>query len=281
MLERLFALETFGIKLGLENIQRLCEALGHPERRFASLHVAGTNGKGSVTAMTHAALTAGGIRAARYTSPHLADITERFVIGREPGAAGELEAVAAEVLDCADRLQATGVLSVPPTFFEVTTAIAFELFRRNRVEVAVIEVGLGGRFDATNVISPVAGAITTIAFDHQRHLGNTLASIAFEKAGIVKPGMTVVAGPLPAEAMQVVRGAAAERGATLVEALAGVVYASELGDGRAQLRVATPSSAYGPVTLALRGEHQVINAIVARTCVTTFTRSIRQTPGFI
>ena len=263
MLERLFALETFGIKLGLENIRRLCEALGHPERRFASLHVAGTNGKGSVTAMTHAALVAAGIRAARYTSPHLADITERFVIGRDPVDAGQLQTVAEEVLDCADRLQATGVLPVPPTFFEVTTAIAFELFRRNQVEVAVIEVGLGGRFDATNVITPVAGAITTIAYDHQRHLGNTLAAIAFEKAGIIKPGMPVVTGPLPPEAMQVVRDVAAERGATVIEATAGVESVFELRDGRAELRLRTPVASYGPATLALRGEHQITNAIVA------------------
>ena len=263
MLERLFALETFGIKLGLENIQRLCEALGHPERRFASLHVAGTNGKGSVTSMTHAALVAAGIRAARYTSPHLADITERFVIGRDQVEADHLQAVAEEVLDCADRLQATGGLSVPPTFFEVTTAIAFELFRRAGVEVAVIEVGLGGRFDATNVITPMAGAITTIAYDHQRHLGNTLASIAFEKAGIIKAAMPVVTGPLPADAMQVIREVVAERGARLIEANAGVAAAYDLCDGRAELRLTTPDATYGPATLALRGEHQVTNAIVA------------------
>jgi dihydrofolate synthase / folylpolyglutamate synthase len=263
MLERLFALETFGIKLGLENIQRLCEALGHPERSFASLHVAGTNGKGSVTAMTHAALVAAGCRAARYTSPHLTDVTERFVIGRDPVDAGQLQSVAEEVLDCADRLQATGGLSVPPTFFEATTAIAFELFRRAGVEVAVIEVGLGGRFDATNVITPMAGAITTIAYDHQRHLGNTLASIAFEKAGIIKAGMPVVSGPLPPEAMQVVREVAGDRGATLIEATTGIDAAYEVRDGRAELRVRTPEASYGPALLALRGEHQVTNAIVA------------------
>jgi dihydrofolate synthase/folylpolyglutamate synthase len=263
LLERLFALETFGIKLGLENIQRLCGALGHPERRFASLHVAGTNGKGSVTAMTHAALAAAGLRAARYTSPHLTDITERFVIGDRPVDSGQLHAVAEEVLDCADRLQTTGQLTVPPTFFEVTTAIAFELFRRNQVEVAVIEVGLGGRFDATNVITPMAGAITTIAYDHQRHLGNTLASIAFEKAGIIKPGLPIVTGKLPPEAMQVIREVAAERGATLTEAHADVEADYEIRDGRAELRVRTPSASYGPATLALRGEHQVANAIVA------------------
>src|SRR3954468_4274707 len=154
MLDRLLALETFGIKLGLDNITRLCAALDHPERRFTTLHVAGTNGKGSVTAMVHAALLAAGIRSARYTSPHLLSLNERFVIGDRPVDDATLEAVGTEVLDLAERLRDTGALSVTPTFFEVSTALAFELFRRADVEVAVIEVGLGGRFDATNVIEP-------------------------------------------------------------------------------------------------------------------------------
>ena len=194
--DRLFALENFGIKLGLDNISRLCEALGHPERAFRSLHVAGTNGKGSVTAMTHAALRAAGIRSGRYTSPHLSDLTERFVIDDRPVDSAVLESTVEDVLECADRLRASGALPVHPTFFEATTAAAFELFRRSGVQIGVIEVGLGGRFDATNVISPMAGAITTIDFDHQQHLGDTLGAIAFEKAGIIKPGMTVVMGDL-------------------------------------------------------------------------------------
>ena len=154
LLDRLLSLETFGIKLGLENISLLCEALGHPERSFTSLHVAGTNGKGSVTAMTHAALQAAGLRTARYTSPHLADITERFVIGDAPVDTATFDDVARDVLDLADGLVRSGTLRASPTFFEATTAIAFELFRRAGTEVAVIEVGLGGRFDATNVIAP-------------------------------------------------------------------------------------------------------------------------------
>ncbi len=262
-LNRLFALETFGIKLGLENISRLCEALGHPERSFTSLHVAGTNGKGSVTAMAHAALRAAGATAARYTSPHLGSLAERFVIRDGPVEEAQMLAAAEDVLNCAVRLQAEGVLTVPPTFFEATTAIGFELFRRAGVKVAVIEVGLGGRFDATNVIAPVAGAITTIAFDHQQHLGHTLASIAFEKAGIIKTGMTVVAGALPEDAMAVVRHAADERGATLVEAARDARLTVTMIDGRARMTVETPVATYGPIDLALRGEHQAGNALVA------------------
>ena len=263
MFERLFALETFGIKLGLDNITRLCEALDHPERAFTSLHVAGTNGKGSVTAMTHAALRAAGIHGGRYTSPHLSDLSERFVIDDSAVDTGSLEAAVGDVLACADRLQQTGVLPVPPTFFEATTAAAFELFRRAHLQVAVIEVGLGGRFDATNVIAPIAGAITTIDFDHQQHLGHTLEAIAFEKAGIIKSGMTVVVGDLPPEAATVMRRAAHERGARLVVASQDARCRTELVDGRARVSIETPHGSYGPVTLGLRGEHQVANALVA------------------
>jgi dihydrofolate synthase/folylpolyglutamate synthase len=263
LLDRLFALETFGIKLGLENITRLCDALGNPERSFASLHIAGTNGKGSVAAMVHAALVAGGWRAARYTSPHLVDITERFVIGDAPVSRAALESAASRVLDCADTLQALGGLRVPPTFFEATTATAFDVFREAGVEIAVIEVGLGGRFDATNVIAPAAGAITTIGLDHQQHLGDTLGEIAFEKAGIVKAGMPVVAGPLPPEALEVIRRVASERGARLIEACEGVEIESTMQDGLARLALRTPARRYEPITLGLRGRHQVANAVVA------------------
>ena len=262
MLDRLFSLENFGIKLGLENISRLCEALGHPERQFTTLHVAGTNGKGSVTAMVHAALTAAGLRAARYTSPHLTSLAERFVIGDRAVSDAALEATGTDVLALIDRLCAAGTLTVVPTFFEATTAIGFELFRRAGVEAAVIEVGLGGRFDATNVIQPIAGAITTIAFDHQQHLGTSLAAIAFEKAGIIKPGMTVVAGALPEPAMKVVREASAGRGARLVETATASMQV-EMVDGRARMTAQTANHTYGPLLLALRGEHQTGNALVA------------------
>ncbi len=263
MLDRLFALETFGIKLGLENIRRLCGALHHPERTFTSLHIAGTNGKGSVTAMVHAALVAAGIKAGRYTSPHLTHLRERFVIDRAAVDDATLEIVATDILDCADRLRREGAMAAPPTFFEATTAIAFELFARAEVKAAVIEVGLGGRFDATNVLEPPVGAITSIALDHQQHLGDTIGQIAFEKAGIIKPGMMLVSGTLPADASAVIRRIAQERGAGFVESTAGVHIDSEMREGRAHLTIDTPEGRYGPLRLALRGEHQIHNAIVA------------------
>jgi dihydrofolate synthase/folylpolyglutamate synthase len=248
------ALETFGIKLGLDNIRHLCDALGHPERSFISVHVAGTNGKGSVTAMVHAGLVAAGIRAGRYTSPHLVRLNERFVVGSQAVDDETLETVANHVLDSIDR---------PPTFFEATTAIAFEIFRRAEVEVAVIEVGLGGRFDATNVLQPPIGAITSIALDHEQHLGRTLEQIAFEKAGIIKPGMTIVSAALPEAAMHVVRGIALEREAHLIEPARRVGVLHEMVDGRARLTMETPADSYGPLLLGLRGEHQIGNAVVA------------------
>jgi dihydrofolate synthase/folylpolyglutamate synthase len=263
VLDRLFALETFGIKLGLGNISRLCEELGHPERSFVSLHVAGTNGKGSVTAMVHAALAAAGLRAARYVSPHLVDLSERFVIGTEPVAAGDLERAANDVLDCAERLRMAGELAVHPTFFEATTAIAFELFRRAGVEVAVVEVGLGGRYDSTNVVPAAAGAITSIGLDHQDLLGETLEAIAFEKAGIIKSGMPVVIGNLPVQARQVVAAVADDRGAELIDASANTRVNADVDDGRAIVSIETPDDQYGPVTLGLRGDHQISNALVA------------------
>ena len=255
MLDRLFALETFGIKLGLEKISSLCEALGRPERAFTSIHVAGTNGKGSVTAMVHAALLAGGVRAARYTSPHLVELNERFVIGSEPVETSALLDVAGIVVPLAERLRAT--------FFEATTAMAFELFRRAHVQVAVIEVGLGGRYDATNVVEAPVGAVTSIGLDHQEHLGTTLEAIAGEKAGIIKPGMVIVTGPMPAEAFAVIRRVAAERGARLLPATLDATVDAAVADGRATLTIDTPADRYGPLTLALRGTHQIGNALVA------------------
>jgi dihydrofolate synthase / folylpolyglutamate synthase len=239
VLDRLFALETFGIKLGLTNITRLCEALGHPERALTTVHVAGTNGKGSVTAMTHAALLAAGVRAGRYTSPHLADLRERFVIEADPIDTESLESAARLVLDTADALVTSGALPAPPTFFEATTAMAFELFRRHAVDVGVVEVGLGGRFDATNVIAPAVCAITSIAMDHQQQLGDSLAAIAFEKAGILKRGVPAVVGQVPAEAWEAIAAVARDCGVRLIPAAEGVDVLLQMEDGRARLRLRT------------------------------------------
>jgi dihydrofolate synthase / folylpolyglutamate synthase len=262
-LDQLHAREFFGIKLGLDNMRALAAALSHPDRAFDSLIIAGTNGKGSVTAMVDRALRAAGYRVGRYTSPHLVRLEERFAIDGEPIDTETLEAVTAEVLAADTAAQADGRLAAPATFFELTTAIALELFRRKGVRIAVLEVGLGGRFDATNIVSPRVAAITSIAFDHMKHLGDTLAAIAFEKAGVIKPGIPVVVGDLPAEAETVIQRVADEQKATVVPAHEGVECTGEIVSGRAHLTIATPTRAYGPVTLALSGRHQIGNAVVA------------------
>jgi dihydrofolate synthase/folylpolyglutamate synthase len=262
-LDQLHAREFFGIKLGLDNMRTLTAALDHPDRAYDAVIIAGTNGKGSVTAMVDRALRAAGYRVGRYTSPHLVRIEERFAIDGEPVATATLEAVTADVLAADAAAQADGRLSGPATFFELTTAIALELFRREGVAIAILEVGLGGRFDATNIVTPRIAAITSIAFDHMTHLGNTLADIAFEKAGVIKPGIPVVVGDLPPEAEAVIQRVADERGATLVPAHEGVECKGDVTQGAAHLTIDTPTRAYGPVTLALSGRHQIGNAVVA------------------
>jgi len=261
--DQLLAREFFGIKLGLDNMRALVAALDHPERAYLTTIVAGTNGKGSVTAMVDYALRAAGHRTARYTSPHLVRLEERFVIDGAEISSDQLEDAVAHVLSVEETCRANGTLAHPATFFELATAAAFELFRRAKVDIAVIEVGLGGRFDATNVVEPMAAAITSIDFDHTRHLGRTIPEIAFEKAGVIKPGIPVVTGDLTAEAEAVVQKVCAERGARLVPAHEGVETPGVVIDGRARLTIETTTRAYGPLTLALAGRHQIGNAVVA------------------
>jgi dihydrofolate synthase/folylpolyglutamate synthase len=264
-LEYLFSLEHFGIKFGLENIRAILEALGHPEHAFRSVHVAGTNGKGSVTAMIDAALRAAGHRSARYTSPHLIDLTERFVVNGQQTREDELSRAVDRVRSVIVDLQRRGRLEVHPTFFEVTTAAAFEIFRNASVEVAVCEVGLGGRLDATNVLSPMVTAITSIGFDHQQYLGTSLAEIAAEKAGIIKRGVPVVVGPLDSDAARVIRDVARDREAPLVVSHDGVhveVMPGPTDSGQA-IRLRTPRKDYGVLDLRLEGRHQIDNAVVA------------------
>jgi dihydrofolate synthase/folylpolyglutamate synthase len=264
-LDYLFGLEQFGIKFGLENIRTLVAALGHPERAFPSVHIAGTNGKGSVTAMVDAGLRAAGLRSARFTSPHLIDLTERFAIDDRPVALEALVAAVADLHGRVDTLIASGALRAHPTFFEATTALALELFRRAGVDVAVIEVGLGGRLDSTNVITPVATAITSIAFDHEAYLGHTLGAIATEKAGIIKPQVPVVVGRVPEEAEMAIDAVAGDRGAAVVRAWDGVIVepGRHVRGAPTRVRLRTPAHDYGEITISLRGSHQIGNAVVA------------------
>ncbi len=206
VLERLYALAPRGADLGLERVREATARFGHPERKFASIHVAGTNGKGSVSAMTAAMARADGARVGLYTSPHLCRFNERICVDGAPVDDDTLTTALDEVLDRCPEL----------TFFETATVTAFNLFSGMKVDVAVIEVGLGGRLDATNVIeTPRVTAITRISFDHTDRLGATLAAIAREKAGIIKPRVPVVTGPLIPEALAEITGRAGEVGARI------------------------------------------------------------------
>jgi dihydrofolate synthase / folylpolyglutamate synthase len=260
----LYGLEKLGIKFGLENIRTICAGLGQPQDAWPSVIVAGTNGKGSVSAMVDAGLRAGGLRTGLYTSPHLVRLEERFAVDGRPVGTVEMTDAVAAVRRAVDERRRAGALATEPTFFEVTTATAFEIFRRARVDIAVLEVGLGGRYDATNVATPRAAAITTIDFDHERFLGNTIAAIAGEKAGVIKAGMRVVVGETKAEAVEVIARACRERGAILLPAAEGVgAEVLRLEAGMAVVDLVTPVRRYGPLRLALRGRHQVQNAVVA------------------
>ncbi|MGZ4886476.1 MAG: bifunctional folylpolyglutamate synthase/dihydrofolate synthase [Candidatus Aminicenantales bacterium] len=210
-------LQHFGIKLGLENIRILLRVLGDPQRAFPAVHVAGTNGKGSVSAMLDRILRGHGFRTGLYTSPHLVSVEERLRVDGEAITAERFCILLDRARETIDSLMSSGRLVYHPTFFEVLTALAFLHFAERQVDVAVLEVGMGGRFDATNVVRPLVSVITTISRDHQKHLGSTLREIAFEKAGIIKPGAPVVCGVPKGEALREIRRRARERGAPLVQ----------------------------------------------------------------
>ena len=208
--EYLYALRDRGSKYGIERMRRFVAALGHPERSFPCIHVAGTNGKGSVCAMLEALYRKNGYTTGLYTSPHLLHLGERVQVNRSPLPESEilrhtrrLKPIAAELggADPADH----------PSFFEFMTAMAFLRFAETPVAIALLETGLGGRLDATNVVDPELAVITSVSLDHTELLGDTLAKIAAEKAGILKPGKPVLLGRLPPEAEETVRAIAAKR----------------------------------------------------------------------
>ena len=211
--EYLYKMRAFGARLGLSRMWGLCEALGHPERRFPIVHVAGTNGKGSVCALTESALRAAGYRVGLYTSPHLVYLGERIQVDRIPISQKAMIALVELLKPVAEALAARDPESAP-TFFEFMTAAAFMHFVREKVDVAIIETGLGGRYDSTNVVEhPVLTAITSIGLDHTEYLGDTLEKIAFEKGGIFKQGTPVVLGDISEPALGELQRLAKEKGA--------------------------------------------------------------------
>lgn len=209
--------ELKGAKLGLDRIATLLDALGRPHQQGRFVHVAGTNGKGSTCAMIESGLRASGLRTGLFTSPHLVEPTERIRINGEPVSPEQFAAVFERVHQTAERMQAEGALDAHPSYFETVTAMAFLTFADQDVDIAVIEVGLGGRLDATNVITPELTVITPVDFDHQEFLGDTLEEIAGEKAGILKPGVPAVFAPQRPEAAGVLMSRASELGVPVTD----------------------------------------------------------------
>jgi dihydrofolate synthase / folylpolyglutamate synthase len=249
----LYRLQKHGIKLGLETMTALMVRLGMPQTRYRTLHIAGTNGKGSTAAMASAVLQAAGYRVGLYTSPHLVDFRERIRVN------GEMIAES-QVAQLTEQLQPLCQPDLSPTFFEYTTAMAFQHFADSGVDVAVLEVGLGGRFDATNVVTPMACAVTTISLDHQEYLGTTLSSIAFEKAGIIKPGVPVVLGRLEDDAWRTIEQVARERQAPVFRVSED--FRTE-GESPWQFSYRGLGMYYDRLTCALDGRHQLDNAACA------------------
>jgi dihydrofolate synthase/folylpolyglutamate synthase len=256
-------LERFGIKLGLDNMRTLLAALGNPEKSFPAIHVAGTNGKGSVSAMLAEILSRSGLRTGLYTSPHLVRVEERIRVGGRPIPPGDFRRVLGTIKAKAEELRAARKMESPPTFFEVLTAAALLYFRERRVDAAVLEVGMGGRFDATNIVSPVVSVITNVSRDHMQYLGKTLEKIAFEKAGIIKPGVPVVSGVSGGPARSVIRRRAREEKAPLIEV-------GRVGAGkRAVFPIRGEACRLSP---GLLGRHQVRNAAVAAAAASVLRR---------
>lgn len=258
----LASLERFGMRPGLERIRLLLAACGDPQRSFRCIHVAGTNGKGSVCAMTESVLRAAGLRTGLYTSPHLFSFRERIRCLGEPIGMEEADALAAELIPAATQIAAGP--AGPPTWFEFMTAMAFLRFARAGVDCAVVETGLGGRLDATRPVEAPVAAIVSVGLEHAEILGGTVAAIAAEKAGIIAEGASVVCGEMGEEAFEAIRRRAAERGAAVLRVGDGVRF-SVLREGPegSVVDVRGPWGLRGPLPLPLAGRHQAANCAVA------------------
>lgn len=252
-LDDMFSMRRFGIKLGLDVIEGMLDKLGNPHRRYRCIHIAGSNGKGSIASMLTSILRESGFSVGLYTSPHLVRFNERINIDGEPIEDEEVVAAYGAVLEAhrADR---------SPTFFEFTTAMALWSFARHPVDWGVIETGMGGRLDATNIVTPEVSVISNISLEHQMYLGNTISRIAAEKGGIIKPGIPVITGARQKSAREKLEQIAAEKRAPLFR----------MGkDFRSRKRGGEAFSYYGmartlrDLKTSLKGEHQVINATMA------------------
>ncbi len=250
----LYSLRWFGAKFGLENTFKLAASAGSPQEQLRFIHVAGTNGKGSTCAMLESIYRAAGLRVGLFTSPHLVAFGERIQVTRRPVSRAGVVGLVKEIQPLLEQFTAEG----HPTFFETVTVMALRHFAAQRCDLVIWETGLGGRLDATNIVTPLASVITNIQYDHQKWLGETLASIAFEKAGIIKPGKPVITGTDASEALAVIAETAQRQCAPLT--------------------AVQPVAAHEPpldrLRLPLLGQHQRMNAAVALATVRVLQPSL-------
>lgn len=258
--------ETVAIKLGLTNTERVLDALGQPQNDFPAVQIAGTNGKGSTAVVLEGICRASGIKTGLYTSPHLISITERIRTGGLEITPPEFARLITLVHDAARRLLEEGELPALPTFFEHVTAAALVAFSEARVQLAILETGLGGRLDATTAALARTVAVTPIALDHQEYLGQTLTEIAAEKAAIIRPGVEAIIAPQPPSALEVILKRCAEKGVAphlVDDQQVSVVNAD--ASGRLRITLKTGADLYENVRVGLRGRHQITNVAVAVT----------------
>ena len=270
-LQYLYSLQKQGIKFGLSNITKLMSFLGDPQKSFPSIHIAGTNGKGSISAVIASILNASGLKVGLFTSPHLVSFTERIRVNGEEIAEFEVIRLAEELRARIVDLQSSDT-DFLPTFFEVVTAMAMLYFKKGNVDIAVLEVGMGGRLDATNIIIPEVSVITNISYDHSEFLGNTLAEIAYEKTGIIKRSVPVVVSSQLPEVVEVIDKRAEEIGTVTYfydrefssvlreEGVSGIYFDYQSND----------SFVLQELYLPLTGEYQMENASVAIKAATVF-----------
>ncbi len=252
-LSALYRLRRFGIKLGLASISRLMRGLGNPQDRFSSIHIAGTNGKGSIAAFLSSVLAHGGYKVGLYTSPHLVRFNERIQINGRPISDKDV----ARVAEVVQRIYTQGE---PPTFFECATAMAFYHFASEKVDWAVLETGMGGRYDATNVVHPEVSIISNISLEHQEYLGNTLAKIAREKAGIIKKNAGIVTGTRQKSALKVIEQVATEKEVPLYRLGKEIRIRKNKEGSFTYLGI---GRRWPQVKIGMIGDHQVINAALA------------------
>ncbi len=264
-LEYLLSFQRFGIKLGLDNISYLLRRMGDPHLKFPAIHITGTNGKGSVTAFIHSVLLEMGFKVGRYISPHLVDFSERIVVDNDPITAHEIDALVDELRPIIAEMQGDAGLG-HPTFFEAVTAMAFQHFARCNVDFAVVEVGMGGRYDSTNVVLPCLSIITNIHLEHCDYLGDTVEKIAVEKAGIIKPGVEVVSAAEQPEVRNILDARAEECASNLFYLSRDFSYAARCGSfPRQYIDFQSPALNLNlhNVEINLAGGFQTKNAAVA------------------